>query len=414
MDGPQTTTIDHATCLACGCLCDDITLTVQLGRIVEAERACPLGRPWFLAPRPGEGLPAATIDGHPCDLDAALDRAAAILRSSRAPVIWGLAGATIEAQRIAVAIADRLGAVIDPSGSYPGRLRAFQRIGQVSSTLGEVKDRADVVVYWGVDPLATHPRLGERVSLHPKSRFLPDGRADRTLIVVDHRDTPSTRLADLHVPIPPDQRVPALWTLRALAQKLPIDPTPDVHHLAEALSQARFGALFFDPSADTYEIEAILILVRDLNQGRRFVALALGEPGNAHGAEATLAWQSGFPAAVDFAPGHPRYLPGDATLASRLASRSIDAALIVMDHPPEDLAPALRSIPTIRIAPGATRPDRSSVVAIDVCRPSIEEAGTIARFDGVTLPLRAAQIPALPTDRSVLEGIRRRLDDAKP
>ncbi len=414
---PTTTTIDHATCLACGCLCDDITLTVEGGRIVEAARACPIGRPWFLAPAPGESSPSATIEGEPCDLDRALDRASEILRAARGPVLWGLAWASIEAQRVAVAIADRLGAAVDLDGAHPALLRGFQRSGQVSSTLGEVKDRADLVVYWGVDPASTHPRLGERHALEPRSRFLPRGRLDRTLIVVDHRPTPSAALADLHLAIPPDRRVQALWTLRALAQEVPLAAEPaaevpfeSLENLAQALARARFGALFFDPSArDSFEAEGILTLVRDLNQGRRFVALPLGPGGNQSGAEATLAWQTGFPAAVDFALGYPRHLPVDATLAARLEAGSVDAALIVAGDPPDRLSAQLRTIPTITIAPGATRPGPPSTVAIDVARLGIEEGGTVARSDGVMLPLRPALAPLLPTARAVLEALRLRL-----
>ena len=314
-----------------------------------------------------------------------------------------------------MAIADRLGAAIDPSGSHPARLRAFQRAGQVSSTLGEVKDRADVVVYWGVDPASTHPRLGERYALEPASRFLPRGRPDRTLIVVDDRSTPSARLADLQFAIHPDRRASALWALRALVQGLALDPlvaaeaaglpSSDLQDLADQLTRARFGALFFDPAADSFEIEGLLTLVRDLNQGRRFVALSLGSAGNAAGAESVLAWQSGFPAAVDFALGHPRHLPGDASLAARLASRSIDVALIVMDDPPGPIG----EIPTIVIVPGATGLAPAPAVAFNVARMGIEDGGTVARADGVMLPVRPALDSSLPPARSILEAIAGRL-----
>ncbi len=58
-----TSVVEHSTCLACGCLCDDIRVVVEGGQVVEAGNACPIGRAWFLAPRPGEGRPVASIDG---------------------------------------------------------------------------------------------------------------------------------------------------------------------------------------------------------------------------------------------------------------------------------------------------------------------------------------------------------------
>ena len=74
---PQTQSIEDATCLACGCLCDDIVVEVDSSRVVEARNACVLGRPWFIGPRPGEGLPPLTIDGRPAELDDAIDHHAA-------------------------------------------------------------------------------------------------------------------------------------------------------------------------------------------------------------------------------------------------------------------------------------------------------------------------------------------------
>jgi hypothetical protein len=71
--------VAHATCLGCGCACDDIVVRTEGERIVDAERACPLGRAWF-----GDGrVPArATVRGADAPDAEALD---ARRRSSSAP-----------------------------------------------------------------------------------------------------------------------------------------------------------------------------------------------------------------------------------------------------------------------------------------------------------------------------------------
>ena len=418
--------VEKATCLGCGCLCDDIRLEADAGRVVGADRACPIGATWFLAPRPGEGFPASTIDGRPADFVEAVARAAEIFRSAKAPIVRGLSGTTIESQRPALAIADAIGAVVDLAGPADrgARLRAFQRVGQVSATLGEVKDRADVVVFWGVDPVVTHPRHFERYSVFPRGRFIPDGRAGRTIIAVDAHRTATADAADHFARIEADRQGETLSALRAIVRGVQVDPArveaatgvpfPDLLGLAHRLTRARYGALFFGPSlAGAWAIEGALTMVRDLNVGRRFVALELGEGGNAPGAASVLAWQAGAPSAVDFGRGFPRHLPGDATLADRLAIGAVDAVLLIDDDPtaglPPDLLPRLASIPTIRIAPGATGPDTPSAVAFDVARPGIEAGGTVARVDGVMLPLRPAIAAGVPTDREVLEAIAREL-----
>jgi len=44
------------------------------------------------------------------------------------------------------------------SRSSAARVLALQRVGRVSATLGEIKNRADVVVFWGADPMVSQPR----------------------------------------------------------------------------------------------------------------------------------------------------------------------------------------------------------------------------------------------------------------
>jgi formylmethanofuran dehydrogenase subunit B len=424
---PETRVIEHATCLACGCLCDDIRVVVEGGRIVEVENACSIGRPWFLAPRPGEGLPMSSIDGRPADRDEAIARAAEILGGARSPVVWGLSGSTVEGVASALAIADRIGAVVDLAGSTEGasRLSAFQRVGQVSASLGEVKDRADLVIFWGVDPLATHPRHWERYSVEPRGRFVPEGRAGRFVIVVNAGPSETSRAADLFVPVASDRQVEALEVLRALVRGVAIDPDcathsaglpfPTLEGLAALMKAAHYGAVFFGPGlGGSRASEALLRLVRDLNEGRRFVGLELGGPGNHPGASSVLAWQAGAPSAVDFGLGHPRHLPREATLVDRLKSGEVDAVLIVANDPAGELPPdalaQLTGIPSILIAPGATAPGRSASVAFDVARPGLEVGGTVARVDGVMLPLRSAIDSGLPSDRDVLNEIRVHLE----
>lgn len=414
------TIIEDATCTACGCLCDDIGLRVEGGRIVEARQACERGRAWFLADHGRGDRPIATIDGQPAEGAEAIGRAAAILGGARAPIVLGLSGSTIEAQAEAVALADRIGATIDPSGIDPARILAAQRVGRVSATLGEVKDRADLVIFWFVDPITTHPRHLERYSAEPRGRFVPGGRTDRSLIVVDAEPMATAAVADQFIGLAADAQLTALRILRALIGGRAIDPAraeaatgldrATLRGLADRMARARYGAFFFDASlgrsrGGSATVEAALTLVRDLNDTTRFVALAMGGPGNATGAEAALTWQAGYPFAVDLAAGFPRFLPDSATAARRLARGEADAVLIVGDLPDD---PVPDRLPIVRIAPDATGPARRSAVGLASATPGIDGPGTVARVDGLILPLRPALQATAPTDREWLEEIRLR------
>ena len=82
-------TVEDATCTHCGCLCDDITLTVEEDRIIEAKNACNLGESWFFSHRL-EQVPACLIEGKPAPIEGGVERAAQILAEAKYPIICGL------------------------------------------------------------------------------------------------------------------------------------------------------------------------------------------------------------------------------------------------------------------------------------------------------------------------------------
>ena len=177
-----------ATCGGCGLVCDDITAVVGPdGGLERLERTCPLGDAWF-AERVAPGAPLARVDGREAPLEQALDAAAALLGEARAPLVYGLGGTTVETQRVAVALAEAIGAVIDPAGSFLDGASglAYQELGTSTATLGEVRDRDEVVLIWRADPATKHPRLFDRFRLPGHGR---------ELIVVDERQIATVVLA---------------------------------------------------------------------------------------------------------------------------------------------------------------------------------------------------------------------------
>jgi formylmethanofuran dehydrogenase subunit B len=105
--------VKHATCTFCGCVCDDIELHADGDRIVKAKNACSLGDAWFRNHTAEHLYPDALIDGEPATLDAAIEAAAEFLYAADMPLVYGLSNITCEAQREAVALAERVGGVVD-------------------------------------------------------------------------------------------------------------------------------------------------------------------------------------------------------------------------------------------------------------------------------------------------------------
>ena len=95
--------------------------------------------------------------------------------------------------------------------------------GKVGCTLGEVKNRADFIIYWGVNPAECHPRHFTKYSLMQRGKFLPRGRKDRTMVLVDIRETPSAKAADIFLQVRPTKDFEVLTTLRALIKNQPVN-----------------------------------------------------------------------------------------------------------------------------------------------------------------------------------------------
>lgn len=107
------TVTKHATCTFCGCVCDDIELHSDGLKIVETKAACSLGKSWFLNHTAEHLYPDALIDGKEASVDEAIEVAAEYLHQANMPLVYGLSNVTCEAQREAVSLAEKIGAVID-------------------------------------------------------------------------------------------------------------------------------------------------------------------------------------------------------------------------------------------------------------------------------------------------------------
>jgi formylmethanofuran dehydrogenase subunit B len=425
--------VEDATCTFCGCLCDDITLEVKGSRVAQAGNACALGETWLCADR-REPDAVCLIDGESAAVEDGIERAARILAEAKYPLVHGLCYSTTQAQRVAVSIGDLIGGCIDTSrnAANGASILALQEIGEVTCTLGEVRNRGDLVIFWGCNPAESHPRHLSRYSLEPRGTFVPRGRADRFCVVVDFCHTATAKLADQFLSVRRGGEFEALWVLRALAKGVEVDPAGiEVETgvslavwqgLLERMKRARYGVIFFgESSTDTVDAHltchAILALTRDMNAHARFVCVALGSRGNAAGAENVLTWQTGYPWAVNLARGYPRFNPGEYSTAQILGRGEADAVLIIasdlMSHLGDKARGHLSRIPTIVVDPLPTATTRVATVVFQTATTGINTPGTVYRADGVPIPLRSAVASPLPTDQEVLKRIERRVRELK-
>jgi formylmethanofuran dehydrogenase subunit B len=395
-------------------VCDDLTVAVQDGRATVVRNGCPLADPWFPA-QTGVRPPVARVGDSAVEVGEAVGRAAEILGGARYPLIYGLSRSTTEGQRAATALADRIGATIDTTAStgHAPSLMALQQVGESTCSLGEVRQRADLVVYWGSDPLVTHPRHRER--------YAPP-RPGRTTVVVDVRETASARAADLFVQVEPGRDWEALWALRLHVAGRPADGR--FRDLAGRMKACWFGIVFFGggltrggPTAHR-TVEALLQLVTDLNLHTRFYARRMRRYGDVAGADSVLAWQTGYPFGVNLSAGYPRYNPGEFTGPEMLARGEPDACLLVGSDTVAGFPPAalehLRRIPVIAVDSPGTECPVPAAVRLTTAVYGVHRPGTAYRMDEVPIPLRVLTPTDYPSDGEVLTAILDRLGPGGP
>ena len=426
--------VPNVTCLGCGCACDDIEVVVDGSRLVEARNACALGAAWF-----GDGIvPArARVGDREVSIDTALDAAAKMLGGAARPLVYLAADVSCEVQREGAAIADRLRATLDSvtSATVMRSVLAQQERGRAGATLGEVRNRADVLVFWGIDPASRYPRYQTRYAPGPAGVHVPEGRRSRTVVAVDVGEARGPADADVRVAISPADEVAVLTTLRAIAanpdtprlntlsRPVPGSDPGDasswgqtLERVVSTLAGGRYVVFVADaepdegPMArDAGRTEALIALTQALNGPTRCALSQLRAGGNRSGADAVLTWQTGYPASITFARGYPQYRPYDVTPALRAGD--FDAVLVLgsVSSVPNDLRGALDTVPSVLIGPRASAPRTAARVAIDTGVAGIHEEGTAIRMDDVPLPLRAP-VPGPHTAAAATAGLRDRID----
>src|SRR2546428_474610 len=364
----------------------------------------------------GDSLRAARADLH--DLRARTG-GARIRNGARHPLVYLAGDISAETQGEAVAIADRLHAAIDSlGGAAAPAVLAAQRRGRAGATLGEIRQRADLVVFWAVDPGARYPRYASRYAVEPRGVAAPQGRASRMLIAVDVGERRGPAEVNGRLAIAPADEVDSLEMMRATVQgraagaDARFQPAID---LARRMTEARYVAIVADGEpgpipTDPARAEALVTLAQALNGPTRCALSTLRGGGNRSGADAVLTWQTGFPFAVDFARGYPSYQP-QAGAATLLGGGDVDAALVVGTPAtlPVSVATGLAPVRSVVIGARASAATFQPAVTIDTGLAGVHEGGTAFRMDDVPLPLRPAlEAPhgALVTVRALRERLR--------
>ncbi|HKB08417.1 MAG TPA: hypothetical protein VKF61_09080 [Candidatus Polarisedimenticolia bacterium] len=408
----------------CGLPCAPMTFEARGGRLAASEGGCPTCREEVALYREAKGRARAT--GRQVPAARAIEAAAGLLKRSRFPFVFGLSRSSSSTAVRAVRLASAFGAAIDVEGAerIQSDFATLSTFGLPSATFGEIRDRADLLLLWRCDPRTSHPDLFARRARAPR-----DG-ARRVVLLPPPGGSgaPADRILRFEAASDLDTAL----ALREFASgRAPGGDGPDrarddpLGEVASWLRGARYSAIVWDANTAASPqglaiISALTLLARDLNAVTRSVARPLGAGGNVAGAVAALAALTGYPRAVGFAAGTPRFAAGEFDASRMLAPDGADVLVLVgalsveAAHKNNDASGGPR-----RAVRGRRRPDRRIVVIgprlphgvddpdiwIPTATPGLSSGGTAARSDGVTVVLKALVKTRLPSEDDVLDRL---------
>jgi formylmethanofuran dehydrogenase subunit B len=412
-------THSSVTCPFCSILCDDLEISNTDGSLRIEANTCPRARAGFERP-PSAATPL--IGTRPASLDKAVAAAAKLIKSARHPLFGGLA-TDVAGMRAILALADRTGGVVDHmlgDGMYRNIL-AMQERGWMMTTLTELRNRADLVVFCGLDVGNDHPRFYERYIWNKESMFELDPRSRELVYLGKGLNTeagvsPGGRQPQ-HLKNEPERLIEVIGALRSLLAGTPIQTRKvagvavrDLEKLIDRIKAARYAVFVWSPPrlafpAADITVAGICDLVKELNQYTRCSGLALGGNEGIITAGAVCAWQSGYQLRVDFGRGYPEYDPTLNSTARLLESGDADLLVWVSNFNP-DLRPPQTKVPTVVLAPPPAAADRSYDIYVPVAVPGLDHAGQMVRVDNVvSLPLHQVRQSALPSVATVMQSL---------
>jgi len=355
------------------------------------------------------------------DYETAISRAVDILKGSKKPLIYGLTNSGYNAQKIALNIARRLKGLFEPRGAalLSSYYAAMGDSNFYVAPLEEIRNNADLIIYWGCNPIHSTPRHLARYSVYPRGRCKERGSQDRVVFAVDVAENEMGKLSRQFLQVERGTDFLAMETMMKLLRGESIEDYKgdivSIENMVKYMTKVSYGAIFFGlglsgKDSAKRNVENLMALVKELNSKTRFVILPLYDDFNTSGVIQLLIRELKSPMPADFscdqAVNHSMN-----TLLENL--HEVDAALVVGEDPfwsfPSEKSDFLKEIPMVLIDPFWTRTTNKCQVVFPTAVTGIEAEGVAYRMDGLPLKLKKVLESEYPSDESILGDIYQRL-----
>lgn len=404
------------TCPACGLLCDDVTL--KSTSPINLTNGCKKGIIFFEQSFSSKANAQPSITGKICDLDTAIKAAADILSNSKSGLFAGL-GTEVQGMRAMMRLAEKTNATLDHmhSDSTVRNTLTMQNGGWLTTTLAEVKNRADVILAIGTDIATSHPRFFEKVVWNTESLFNKPSPeviylgvpAEKTQAGISPNGTkPTVITADLDkIPEVVNALNVLLNNKKLKAETVGGVPVATLSALVDKLKAAQYAVVVWSASSFKFThaeltIQSIVHLINQLNETSRAAGLPLNSGDGDSSVNNTSTWLSGYPTRSRYVDGKPEYDTYHFSTSQQL--KNCDALLWVSSFNP--YPPPETTAPIIVIGHPATQFERQPDVFIPVGIPGVDHTGLMFRLDSsITLPLKKLRDSQLPKLSDVINQI---------
>ena len=416
----KTKLFKDVTCPFCSLLCDDLVIKNHAGKISVVRKGCHKAIKLFEHKEPHV---TPMIHGEKVSLTEALEHAAAILREAKQPLFAG-SSTDIAGSRELMALAEISGATLDHAygDAMTNNIRVLQNKGWIMTTLAELKNRADMIIFVGTDAVSQYPRFFERFVWNQSSLAGLKKNSRDIVYIGDELDTKAGRSPEGKKPVQihcgKKELNESLGIIRALlsgsniqADNITTRYLNSLEKITQRMQEARYGVIVWDAAEFSavdgeLTIQIICDLIKDLNKQQRFAGLSLGGNDGGNSFMNVCSWQSGFPLRVSYRQGYPEHDPYSFSTKRILKDKTADALLWLSSFDTSLLMPGAE-IPTIVLSRPSLRASKNVEVFIPVGTPGIDHMGNLMRTDNVvTLPLTCLRDRQLPEASKVLEKIR--------
>lgn len=403
----------------CGIASDDLKIQVDGARLQVLEHGDAVTTPGFEAPVTDT---APRVAGQPASLEQAVAKAAALLKDAKLPLFSGF-GTDVSGTRAAMSLIDKSRGVFDQMRAEGGmrNLAVLQDSGWLACTLGELKNRVDVLVCFGSDIEANFPRFFERFIWTPETLFGQDTKQREIVFIgpapAGQAATAPDGRAPKVIPCAPQALPDVACALAALARgnRLQAEtvggvlPVAELQALVQRMQQASYSVVTWAAGQMNFPhaelaIQQVCQFVVTLNKTVRAAVLPVGGQDGDRTAGQVATWISGYPTRVGYLRGYPEHDAYHYSSAQLLGSGEADVLVwvnsIALNPPPA------ASIPTVVIGRSGMRFDKEPDVFIPVGCPGIDHSGHMYRCDNVVaMPLYKLRDAGLPSAAEVLKAI---------